>query len=107
MAVLARWGKGVAHSIQDPIYRAWLNQSIEPRVRATVLSMTNQSDAIGQIAGGPGVGAVGRYVSLQAALALSGLLLVPALPLYARAHRQGSEATPEEQMAEAPAPVEA
>lgn len=107
LAVFARWGKAIFHSLQDPIYRAWLNQSIEPQVRATVLSMTGQADAIGQIAGGPGIGAVGKLVSVQAAIALSGLLLAPALPLFARAHRQGDEPEGEEARVEAPVASEA
>jgi hypothetical protein len=41
---------------------------------------------MGQVAGGPAVGAVGN-ASVRAALVLSGLLLAPALPLVARATR--------------------
>jgi DHA3 family tetracycline resistance protein-like MFS transporter len=107
IAVAANWAKSIFHSAQDPIYRAWLNQSIDSRVRATVLSMAGQSNAIGQIVGGPGIGAVGKYVSVPAALALSGLLLAPALPLYARAHRQGGDVEEALPTIEAPAPSEA
>lgn len=89
VAVLGHWGKNVSHSVQGALYRAWLTQSIDSRVRATVLSMTGQADAIGQIAGGPVIGGVGKLVSVRAALALSGLLLAPVLALYGRAHRQG------------------
>ena len=71
----------------------WLVQNIDPKVRATVLSMSSQTNAIGQIAGGPGVGALGK-ASLRAAITASGLLLSPALPLYARALRHSrAEAT--------------
>ena len=102
IAVAGRWAKAIFQGVQGPIYRAWLNQSIDSRVRATVLSMESQSDALGQIVGGPVLGAVGN-ASLRAAIALSGLLLLPVLPLYGRAHRQSgpeivvgdtSEATP-------------
>jgi DHA3 family tetracycline resistance protein-like MFS transporter len=51
-----------------------------------VISMRSQADALGQIAGGPIVGAVGN-VSLRAALAVSSVLLTPALWLYARTLR--------------------
>jgi DHA3 family tetracycline resistance protein-like MFS transporter len=50
-------------------------------VRATLFSATSQVDALGQIVGGPGVGAVGN-VSIRAALVLSALLLAPVVPLY-------------------------
>jgi len=96
LALVGRWGKSIFASVSEPVYRAWLNQSIDSRVRATVLSITGQSDSIGQIVGGPIFGAVGKFVSVQAAIALSGLLLVPVLPLYGRAHRQGEESGVEE-----------
>ena len=84
-----------------PIYAAWLNQHIDSRVRATVLSMNGQADALGQIAGGPAIGALGN-VSLRAALAASGLLLTPALALYARASRQGRVVEAPSEEVEAP-----
>jgi DHA3 family tetracycline resistance protein-like MFS transporter len=51
--------------------------------------MTGQSDAIGQVLGGPGVGAIGTAASLRAALLAGGALLLPALALYGRAVRHG------------------
>jgi hypothetical protein len=56
-----------------------------------VTSMVNQTGAVGEVAGGPGVGAVGTLVSLRAALVLSGFLLAPAVALYARALRHGGK----------------
>jgi DHA3 family tetracycline resistance protein-like MFS transporter len=82
MAVASIWLAGVARSSAGPIYRTWLNQSLDSRSRATVLSMSSQMDALGQIAGGPAVGAIGNGVSLRAALATSGLILSPALWIY-------------------------
>jgi len=79
-----------------PIKQAWINQSIESRVRATVISINAQLDAIGQIAGGPGVGAIGTIFSLRAALTTAGLILVPGLLLYGRALGQGGTTTQEE-----------
>jgi DHA3 family tetracycline resistance protein-like MFS transporter len=99
LALVGRWGKAVFSSVQDPLHRAWLTQSIDSRVRATVLSMTSQVDAVGQIAGGPIIGAIGN-TSVRAAIALSGLLLLPVLPLYGRAHRQEQASAATE-----PAPV--
>lgn len=50
--------------------------------------MSGQADAIGQIAGGPAIGAIGG-VSLRAAMAAAGAVLAPSLWLFARARRQG------------------
>jgi DHA3 family tetracycline resistance protein-like MFS transporter len=90
LALVGRWGNAVFGSIQGPLYGAWLNQSIDSNVRATVLSMSSQFNAFGQITGGPAVGAIGNS-SIRWALGLSGILLAPTIPLYARAHRQGPE----------------
>ncbi|NIV37434.1 MAG: MFS transporter, partial [Anaerolineae bacterium] len=69
-------------NIADPLHTAWLNLSIdEPQVRATIFSVSGQADAVGQIAGGPVVGATGNR-SIRAALLSSALLLSPLLPLY-------------------------
>jgi len=71
-----------------PLYTAWVNQKLDSGTRATVLSMSGQVDAIGQIAGGPAVGLVARSFSVIAALVTSGLLLSPALFLIGRANNQ-------------------
>ena len=87
VAVPAMWGASVLRSINRPIYMARLNQRLESSTRATVLSMSGQMDALGQIAGGPLVGAVGT-ASIRAAIVLTGAVLTPALFLYVRAMRQ-------------------
>jgi len=69
-----------------PLQSVWVNRTIDDSsVRATVLSIVNQSDAIGQVTGGPAIGAVGSSVGLRPALALGAAVLAPALALYARA----------------------
>jgi len=85
LAALASIGVGVFRRI--PLQTVWLNQHVEARVRATVFSISGQSDAIGQIAGGPVFGAVG-LASIRAALVLGGVVLSPALFLYARTLRE-------------------
>jgi MFS transporter, DHA3 family, tetracycline resistance protein len=93
----------LARRIDEPLYAAWLNRNIEDSsVRATVNSLVGQSDAVGEIAGGPAIGVVGTLSGMRAALAASGLLLTPALALYARALRHGGR-EPELEEAEAPA----
>ena len=77
-------------SLVGPLFRSWLNQSIsESNVRATVMSIASQADAIGQWTGGPAIGAIGSRFGMRAALTLGALLLSPAIALYARALRRG------------------
>jgi MFS transporter, DHA3 family, tetracycline resistance protein len=85
MALVFYLGAVVARSLDRPIFSAWLNQDIPSSQRATVLSIVNQSDAVGQWAGGPIIGAVGTFFSLRAALSLSAFTLAPAIWLYFRA----------------------
>ncbi|CAN5366541.1 tetracycline efflux MFS transporter TetA(P) [soil metagenome] len=88
LALAALWALGLARSLVYPVYATWLNQSIDDSsVRATVNSIANQGDAIGQTAGGPVVGAIGKAISLPAALIASALFLTPALALFGRAIR--------------------
>jgi DHA3 family tetracycline resistance protein-like MFS transporter len=88
LALAAFWTNAVLRRTNIPIYTAWLTRSIDARVRATVLSMSSMADSIGQIAGGPVIGAVGSFISLPAALVATGSILAPALPLFTRAVRQ-------------------
>src|SRR5207248_738206 len=49
-ALVAFWAASVTRRLADPIAATWLNQSIgDSSVRATVLSIAGQSDAIGQV----------------------------------------------------------
>ncbi len=89
--------------LKDPLYVTWLNKNVEDSsVRATVNSIASQADAIGEVAGGPAIGAIGTVASLRAALVAAGLLLMPAIGLYGRALRHGGS-EPELEEAEATA----
>ena len=77
LAILAYWTVETMRGTASPLSEGWINQHIDSRVRATVLSMTGQADALGQIVGGPIVGAIGTVFSLRAALAVSSLILSP------------------------------
>jgi DHA3 family tetracycline resistance protein-like MFS transporter len=90
LAVAALWTVGVARTTNGPLRTAWLNQSLEPRTRATLLSLNGQVDALGQIAGGPVLGLIATAFGSPAALVLAGLTLTPALALYARTLRARS-----------------
>jgi DHA3 family tetracycline resistance protein-like MFS transporter len=83
LALAAMWINGIAGRLAWPIESAWLNRTIDSRSRATVISMVAQANAIGQVVGGPPLGAVGR-TSLRTALLASGLILTPIPLLYLR-----------------------
>ncbi len=76
----------ITRNVLGPLYIAWVNQRLDSDTRATILSMSGQVDAIGQIASGPLAGVVSLW-SVQAAIAFAGFLLTPALPLIRRANR--------------------
>ncbi len=104
LAVLAMLLTNVARSLVMPLFTSWLNQSISrSNVRATVMSITNQADAVGQWTGGPAIGGIGNAFGIRAALVTGAFLLSPALALYARALRHGGHEPELEGIAEAPA----
>jgi DHA3 family tetracycline resistance protein-like MFS transporter len=75
-----------ARDLAGPLYTIWLNDQIkDSSVRATVLSISGQANAIGQAGGGPVLGAIGNVWGIRAALATGALLIAPAIALYGRA----------------------
>jgi DHA3 family tetracycline resistance protein-like MFS transporter len=87
VAVIAIMSAQVFRSAGQPLYMAWINRQIEARVRATVLSVEGQLNAIGQVAGGPVLGALATAISIPAAMVGVGILMLPALLFYAIAWR--------------------
>ena len=85
LAIVALLSKSAVESVTGPLYHAWLTANIEPRVRATVLSMHSLCNAGGQIAGGPVIGAIGSLSSIRAALVAGTVFLLPNVLLYLRA----------------------
>jgi DHA3 family tetracycline resistance protein-like MFS transporter len=71
--------------IAEPLTTAWINQHVGSSSRATVLSMHSQSDALGQMMGGPAVGVVGQMFGIRVAISVTAILLAPAIFLYRRA----------------------
>ena len=103
LAVGALLVAGLARSLVGPLYMTWLNQQItDSSVRATVISISGQADAIGQTAGGPGLGVIGNVFGIRAALVAAAFVLTPALALYGRAMRHGGK---EPELDELPAPT--
>ena len=82
-----------ARNMQGPLYDTWLSEQItDSSVRATVFSITGQSNAIGQAGGGAALGVVGNVWGIRAALAGGALAIAPALGFYGRAiAREGGE----------------
>ncbi|MCY4022019.1 MAG: MFS transporter [Anaerolineaceae bacterium] len=70
-----------------PVSNAWLNQSAEPEIRATLFSLHGQVNSIGQVVGGPPAGLIGQR-SLRAALLASGVVQTCSLPLLGLALRR-------------------
>ncbi len=91
IALGAYWGYAIMSRMVTPLYTTWITLNTDTKVRATVISLSGQIDAIGQIAGGPVVGVVGTLVSIRAAIVAAGALLSPSLLLFTRALRQGKE----------------
>ena len=88
IALLATWLVDTARVVSFPLNTTWINHHIDSKVRATVLSMTSQVDALGQMIGGPIIGLIGTLRSLRAALSTSGLILSPVLFMYERVYRK-------------------
>ncbi len=87
LALAAYWVIGLARTLVGPYYTTWVNRHLSPDVRATVLSMSSQVDALGQIAAGPVMGVIGNRVSIRAALLTSAAILSPVLGFLVRARR--------------------
>ncbi|MEV4280652.1 MFS transporter [Actinoplanes xinjiangensis] len=84
IAVGALWARDAARALSGPLQSAWLNRGIDPSSRATVLSVNSQFDAIGQVVGGPPLGALAGRTSIPVALLVSAGLLAPAAWILAR-----------------------
>ena len=83
IALAALWLRQIADTVATPIHSGWLNRHVDSASRATVISMVSQANAIGQVVGGPPLGALGRR-SLRGALLASGLIWLPIPALYLR-----------------------
>ncbi len=92
LILLGLWLTQAARQVRNPLMEAWINLYVESDVRATVLSIQGQSDALGQIAGGPVVGAIGLASSVRTAISVSGVMLLPILLVFRRTLGQVSRA---------------
>jgi len=95
LAVAALLLRGVFYGPPGPISGTWMNLHIPSKVRATILSMNSQGNALGQFGGGPGVGLIGNLFGIRAAIATAALLHTPILWLYGRFVRKADAETSE------------
>lgn len=84
LVLAALWLRTAVIAIAAPVRAAWLNRSLDARTRATSLSLNGQADAIGQVIGGPPLGAVGSGFGVPVALIASAVVLAPAAAVFAR-----------------------
>ncbi|MBA2534589.1 MAG: MFS transporter [Rubrobacter sp.] len=89
LALAAFWFATLLRRVAEPVYLTWINEGLDPGVRATVISMSSQSGALGEASAGPVIGAVGNLFGVRPALTIAALVLSPTLLLYARAIRHG------------------
>lgn len=69
-------------TVTKPVFMAWINQHASSELRATVISMYWQSNALGQILAAPAWGALAKAYSLRVALTGASLSLAPVVRIY-------------------------
>lgn len=66
-------------NVNHPLMNIMMNKQLESKGRATTLSFYGQVDAFGQVAGGPLVGLIALYTSIEGGLFASALLILPTI----------------------------
>jgi len=87
LAILAALLIDTSRGLTGPLVDTWINKHIDSKVRATMLSMTSQLDALGQMVGGPIIGVLGNLRSIRVALTGSAIMLAPVVPLFGKLNR--------------------
>ena len=77
------WARMPLRHASGPLLDAWRNRYVPSRVRATVLSLGGQLDAVGQMIGGPLLGALAFGLSLRAGFVASAIILLPVVIAFA------------------------
>jgi len=98
-ALGAFWFASLVRRLAEPAQLTWLNEGLEPGVRATVISMSSQAGALGEASAGPVIGAVGQLAGVRTALVAAAAVLSPVLLIYGRALRHtpnDTDARPED-----------
>jgi DHA3 family tetracycline resistance protein-like MFS transporter len=82
IALVGAWMTFWVRAIEEPFATAWVNRGLPSATRATVLSTMGQSNALGQIVGGPLFGLLAAAAGVRVSMAVAALVLVPAVALY-------------------------
>ena len=77
MAVAAYASYGLLVRMAFPLYDAWVPQQIDKEVRATVMSMWKQLNALGQMIGGPAIGLLATVTTLRIGYGAIAIFLIP------------------------------
>ncbi|GAA2160828.1 DHA3 family tetracycline resistance protein-like MFS transporter [Humibacillus xanthopallidus] len=94
LALAFVWLRGAAMAFSGPIEAAWLARNLDSSTRATVLSMNSQANAIGQVVGGPPLGALATRTSIPVALLVAAVVQAPSVAAFWRIRRLGAPAQP-------------
>ena len=65
LALGAFWFASLVRRVAEPVYLTWLNEGLDPAVRATVISMSSQAGVLGEASAGPVVGAIGNIFGVR------------------------------------------
>ncbi|GAA5025626.1 MFS transporter [Terrabacter aeriphilus] len=87
LALACVWVRSAAMAFSAPIEATWMNRNLEGPTRATVLSMTSQANAVGQVAGGPPLGALATRTSIPVALLVAAVVQLPSVLVLLRVRR--------------------
>ena len=84
IAILLYWLIASLRNVNYPLMSVLTNERLQSQGRATALSMFGQLDALGQVVGGPLVGNIALYTSINGGIAASAFLIIPTLYLLWR-----------------------
>lgn len=86
------WLRSAAMAFSAPIESTWVNRNLEGPTRATVLSLNSQANALGQVAGGPPLGALATWASIPVALVVAAVVQAPSVVAFLRVRSAGAGA---------------
>lgn len=90
IALACHLGVTAFRMVHGPLTTAWLNAGLDRRSRATVNSVAQQADALGQVGAGPALGWIAAARTVSTALVVAAAAQLPAVPVLARAGRRES-----------------
>lgn len=88
LALACHLGVTALRMVHGPLTTAWLNTGLDSRSRATVNSVAQQADALGQVGAGPALGWLASARTVSTALVVAAAAQAPTIPVLGRAHRR-------------------